>query len=163
MLVTPDRLYLGSHSNGLIVSCTKKDCVNWTTVSSDPIATVVSMATDGKRIFWTNFGSLHGCAADGSPCSINEELEPAQLGSAKAVSVAYAAGALYIETDAGDILSCDPGACASKVTKVAHETKLDVTWSFFGHTVTADDRAVYWAAIDDAGGTPTYRIMKLAK
>ena len=163
MAVTQDHIYLGAHNTGQLVSCTKNNCSAWTLVSADPNALITSMATDGQRVFWTNDGPLRSCAADGLPCAITDELGPMNLQGANAVTVNYASGALYITTDAGDIFTCKPGGCATSLTKVVHEKKLAQTFPFDGHTVTADDRAVYWAAMDETTAPTTYRIMRIAK
>jgi hypothetical protein len=164
-LFTDDRIFLGAHDIGYIGSCAKSSCTSWGTHSTDPDALVGSMTTDGRRIFWTNYGPVHSCPADGAPCtSLTTELGTAQLNTAKALAVTYAAGALYVETSGGDILTCEPTSCASTVATLVHEGELALTYPVFGHTLTADDKAVYWAAVDrDADGGAAYRLMKLAK
>ncbi len=134
---------------------------------------VISATTDGLRVIWAaaDFGTVVACSLPGPCATPTTLLGPAQLdGSPRAV--VFAAGQLYVSTAKGSLLACDPARCAATLVSIARGAKLHVANEFyFGHTVTADDDAVYWSEVDavaspDGGidpSTAAYRIMKLAK
>jgi hypothetical protein len=167
MVVTPTHIFLGSHSLPQIVACSRPSCSTWSVVTNASTSLLGSMTSDGTRIFWTDFdGQLYSCAANGLPCTPTQELGRVQLGTTHLLSATYAAGALYIEGNDGNIRTCNPAQCAASLRIIAHETALALSYATQGHTITADDSAVYWAAVDTQtadGAAATYRIMKLAK
>jgi hypothetical protein len=136
---------------------------------------VQAMAADDSKLYWaSDSGELLSCAIEGPCPPAATVLGPAQLGAAKPVQVKVDHGRLFVTTNADDIFACDPASCATTLRKIAHETHLYAGGgeAFNGESVTSDDQAVYWAAVD---GTPTpvdggvdtssltHRIMKLAK
>ena len=128
------------------------------------------MRTDGTSVL--------SCDATLEKCSTPTiVLGPASLGAAT-LSLTFDHGHLYVATANNDILRCSLPDCAGTVLKVVHETTrlYQGNEPLFGHSIAADDEAVYWAAVDgvgpqsaDAGGggedtsTLVHRIMKLAK
>jgi hypothetical protein len=156
MFVTDTHVFIGANNMAYLASCTKDGCTSWTTVSSDDrSAFVTTMTSDGKRLYWVLLDTVYSCPAVGAPCDVKQELG-SDVG---AIRVTFAAGDLYVETKSGDLLACDPTACQSSLRPLVHGESFDQFNLSFGHTVAADDRAIYYAATN---GTGT-RIMKLAK
>jgi hypothetical protein len=126
-----------------------------------------STTTDGQQYIWVAIETKEvlGCDPSTSCVSPTVLLGPSSLGASGAALVSYAAGKLYIATSGGDLLECDPTKCPSTLRRVARETDFVFgNYAFYGHTVTADSEAVYWAALDDGDAAgPVTRIMKLAK
>jgi hypothetical protein len=114
------------------------------------------------------------CLANSSTCpNPTVVLGPAQLASGPR-TLAFDHGKLYVTTVGNDLFGCSLPDCAGTLQLIAHETRLFDRGEYaFGHTVAADDTAVYWSAVDgtevpdgdgglDARGL-VHRVMKLAK
>jgi hypothetical protein len=171
-VVAGSRVFLSSTQS--LVSCTIGACQKQTPfVLTAGTAEYASLTTDGTSVMWTDSASVLSCSVTQSTCATPAVLlGPPQLG-ATVRNVTFDHGKLYVST-ASDIFACSPADCANSVEKIVHETRLFQGNGYsFGHTVAADDAAVYWSAIDgtetkdsdgglDASGL-THRIMKLAR
>jgi hypothetical protein len=143
---------------------------------------VLDVATDGTNVFWAKLSPpgvvscpIAGACAVGAPA-----LGTAQLNGGEPRGVVYERGTLYVTTTTGDIITCDPKNCATTAALLVHEPRLYTGREFFfGKSITTDDNAIYWAALDETGpinsdagpdgslventSMLTHRIMKLAK
>ncbi len=144
---------------------------------------VQALATDGTNLYWApDRPEVLSCPIAGPCASPMTVLSAAQLAGSQPVQLKYDHGRLYLTTSKNDILACDPASCVGTLQTIAHEPQLYVyaegNRPDLGESVTSDDEAVYWAAVDgtpvirDAGpdGEPVadpsgliHRIMKLAK
>jgi hypothetical protein len=134
---------------------------------------IVGFTANGTRVYWSDgTGKVVSCASAGPCPPFQTELGPAQL-KGQALALSHDHGVLYVTTSSGDLFACDPSQCAASVKLVAHEPRFYTGDEYsYGHSVVADDRAIYWVAIDGTGPVSdagedtsnlTHRIMKLAK
>jgi hypothetical protein len=175
-VMTADRIFLGAHNVGKIVSCTLSNCPNteWDTFLEGNAAYVASMASTDDAIVWTGGSTVLFCNAGASCLAPTELLNAAHLGTAKAQSVTMSSDrkTLYVITNSDDLLACDVKACASSLKTIAHDPGMTPPTAIIilaGHTVADDERAIYYAVYDTTsptdGAAPATRsrIMRLAK
>ncbi len=135
----------------------------------------LSLTTDGKSVIWTDSKSVFSCPSNRPSCATPSALlGPANKLGADVLSLTFDHGNLYISTAGNDIFVCTLPDCGGTLRKLVHEARLFQTREYvYGHSLAADDVAVYWAAVDgmevsdgdgglDASGL-VHRIMKLAK
>lgn len=172
-VVVGTRMFFASST--VMASCTIGNCEKNEQPFTNSGAPFSNVVTDGTSVLWTDFTDVLSCAADQATCPTPTIVVGQTLLAAAPRAVTFAGGQLYIATMANDIFGCTLPDCAGTLTKLVHEKRLfqDLEPGF-GHSLTADDTAVYWAAVDgmgpkdpDSGVEDTsalvHRIMKLAK
>jgi hypothetical protein len=149
------------------------DCASPTELTVRP-GEYLSLTTDGASVMWTDGTTVFSCLANAPMCPTpTVVLGPPQLTSGPR-TLAFDHGKLYVTTVGNDLLGCSLPDCAGTLQLIAHETRLFERGEYaFGHTVAADDTAVYWSAVDGTevsdgdGGLDgrglVHRVMKLAK
>jgi hypothetical protein len=149
------------------------DCASPTELTVTP-GEYGSLTTDGTSVLWTDGTTVLSCLAESPTCTTpTVVLGPPTLTSG-ARTLAFDHGKLYVTTVGNDVLGCSLPDCTGTLQLIAHETRLFERGEYaVGHTVAADDTAVYWSAVDgtevpavdgglDASGL-VHRVMKLAK
>jgi hypothetical protein len=133
-----------------------------------------SLTTDGSSVLWTDGTQVLSCLAQPATCTTpTVVLAPPNLTSG-ARSLTFDHGILYVATVGNDVFGCSLTDCAGTLKLIAHEKRLFQGGEYaVGHTVAADDTAVYWSAVDGTevpdgdGGLDAHalvhRVMKLAK
>jgi hypothetical protein len=143
-----DWVYLGAHNTPKIVAAPLAGG-SFVEVVTGGEAYVWSMTADDDRVYFTSGGggsTLYSCPANGQPCLPRLDLSPGQGITGKPRAVHFAAGRLFIQTGAGELVSCDPKACSGKVDLLATETAFDDRWRLTGTNIAVDAQAVYYVA-----------------
>jgi hypothetical protein len=134
----------------------------WSMFLVDPNLYVGSMTSTNDLVIWTDGTQGVRACAQGATCiQVLTLITSSALGSAARTVVANA-GLLLTETDAGDLFACTLPACTD-LRMIAHVGPRMVDWHFYGHTMFADDTAIYWIEQDvsgDAGvGAPRLKML----
>ncbi|MDB5215983.1 MAG: putative serine/threonine-protein kinase pknH [Myxococcaceae bacterium] len=174
LVVIGDRAFWsGAEFLGTCTLGTASDCMSPTefTVTTGEYG---SLTTDGASVLWTDGTQVLSCLAQPTTCATpTVVVAPPNLTSGVR-SLAFDHGILYVSTVGNDIFGCSLTDCAGTLKLIAHETRLFQQGEYaVGHTVAADDTAVYWSAVDGTevpdgdGGLDAHalvhRVMKLAK
>lgn len=174
MVAASGRLFFGTYDH--IAACAEGACSGPPALFVKGVRGVRSLSSDGTSLFWLAIetGDLWSCPV-GAPAPCVPQLVIAPLaGGRKLVTMTSAGDSLYMASDAGDIYTCRASSCADSLRLLAHEDRLFTgSEAAFGCALAADDRAVYWAAVDGKGALAdggaedvtglTHRLMKLAK
>ena len=166
-------VWAGPEFLGICTLGSPGDCASPTELTARP-GEYGSLTTDGTSVLWTDGTTVLSCVASSPTCpNPTVVLGPPQLTSGPR-TLAFDHGKLYVTTVGNDLFGCSLPDCAGTLQLIAHETRLFESGEYaFGHTVAADDAAVYWSAVDgtevpdgdgglDARGL-VHRVMKLAR
>lgn len=168
-VVTGQKIFLGSHSNGGIFVCPKSGgSFTYFLQGNGNEHYVWSMATNDTTLYWVDSADrLASCPAGDATCStptiVLTKPNPSYAGGIR--TVLHSNGDLFMETSGGDLIGCKATSCPSSVKPLVHENAFAQTWRVTGSNVAADANHIYYVARDgdpDAGSV-TYRLMRLPR
>lgn len=159
-----DWVYLASINQPRIVAAPISGGAFTEVLSSGNIF-VSSMTTDGERVYFSSYGTVSSCTANGKACSPRLDLSAKEKTTGGVVSVHWAAGRLFMRTDKGELAACDPTtSCASTVHVIAREEGFANAWSAEGVNIAVDERAIYYVATRSGGEAGiTYVVKRIAR
>lgn len=162
LVVTDERVFLGAHNTGVIVSCARSAC-EFENFGVGTEFYASTMTADAQAIYWANGGALFSCPI-GAKCLPGPTTELAPPASPNVLAVDQRDGFLYIEREDGSLIECAPGTCSGTPRLLVKEPAFHFSgMSARNFVVAATD--IYYVAKDGSAdaGTLSYRLMRLPR